>query len=247
MQAALASRPVSLPGPASFRWHSLRWWCGALAAAALAGTGVLLGEREAAGLAALAGVGMLFARFRVAVIALAGIFVATLVFMLPGAAVNLVHGQGLMAYFVPLTLSAVSIAGLIGAVGSLVKPTGRSRAAFWVVVAVTSVYSVALFGGAVVSQARTVARLPNELTVSVRTNAFSTTTLTAERGRVTIRFANNDLFWHTFTSDALGVNLRVPVNAAEEISFDAAPGTYDFYCAIPGHALIGMRGTLVIR
>ena len=111
MQAALASRRVAVHGPASFRWQSLVWWSGALAAAALSGTAVLLGDCEAGGLAALAVVGVLFARFRVAVIVLAGIFLATLAFMLPGAAMNLLHGQGLVAYFVPLTLSAVSAAG----------------------------------------------------------------------------------------------------------------------------------------
>ncbi|TMF24986.1 MAG: azurin, partial [Chloroflexi bacterium] len=31
------------------------------------------------------------------------------------------------------------------------------------------------------------------------------------------------------------------------LSFNAAPGTYEFFCAIPGHKQIGMRGTLVIR
>jgi uncharacterized cupredoxin-like copper-binding protein len=28
---------------------------------------------------------------------------------------------------------------------------------------------------------------------------------------------------------------------------DARPGTYRFYCRIPGHATVSMRGTLTIR
>ena len=32
-----------------------------------------------------------------------------------------------------------------------------------------------------------------------------------------------------------------------EVTFTAAPGTYTFYCAIPGHESIGMRGTLTVR
>jgi uncharacterized cupredoxin-like copper-binding protein len=29
-------------------------------------------------------------------------------------------------------------------------------------------------------------------------------------------------------------------------SFEAKPGTYEFYCRIPGHATLGMRGTLTV-
>jgi uncharacterized cupredoxin-like copper-binding protein len=59
--------------------------------------------------------------------------------------------------------------------------------------------------------------------------------------------SNSDLFWHTFTVDALGVSVQAPVGGEREITFDAAPGVYAFYCAIPGHALIGMRGTLTVK
>src|SRR5437764_533835 len=64
---------------------------------------------------------------------------------------------------------------------------------------------------------------------------------------LTVDFVNNDLFWHTFTVTQLGVDIRLPVKGNQRLSFNAAPGTYEFFCAIPGHKGIGMRGTLVIR
>ena len=45
----------------------------------------------------------------------------------------------------------------------------------------------------------------------------------------------------------LGVDVKSPVGGERQISFDAEPGTYTFYCAIPGHETLGMIGTLTIR
>jgi plastocyanin len=77
--------------------------------------------------------------------------------------------------------------------------------------------------------------------------AFSTTSLEAHPGPVTVSLANHDLFWHTFTIESLDVNVDVPVGGTRSVTFTAAPGTYTFTCAIPGHAAAGMRGTLVVR
>ena len=77
--------------------------------------------------------------------------------------------------------------------------------------------------------------------------AYSNASLISNAGQVGVRLNNKDLFWHTFTIDALGVDLKVPVNGDEAVTFTAAPGTYDFYCTIPGHAQMGMRGTLIVR
>lgn len=213
----------------------------------LVGAGLVLGDREAAALAVLAVVGLVLLRFWAGLLILAGIFTATLAFMLPGAFSNLLHGQGVLAYAVPLSLSAVSAAGLVGVVGALFRPASESGAARGVAAAISAAFVVALVGGVIAARAQPAKITANELAISAKTNAFSTSMLTAAPGRVAIRFANKDLFWHTFTIDSIGVNLRVPVNAEEEMSFDVGPGTYEFYCAIPGHALIGMRGTLVVQ
>jgi plastocyanin len=73
------------------------------------------------------------------------------------------------------------------------------------------------------------------------------TTLEARAGEVTVALRNRDLFWHTFTVDALGVDVRSPVGRLRTATFEARAGRYSYYCAIPGHAALGMRGTLTVR
>lgn len=58
--------------------------------------------------------------------------------------------------------------------------------------------------------------------------------LTADAGTITMRPVNEDLSWHTFTIDELDVDVDVPVNGKRTFTFDAPPGTYRFYCAVPG-------------
>jgi plastocyanin len=84
------------------------------------------------------------------------------------------------------------------------------------------------------------------LTLSAQNTAFSTGTLEAPAGQVTITLDNQDPFPHDITIDALGV--KVPANGGQSDSqtFDATPGTYEFYCSIPGHKAAGMVGTLTV-
>lgn len=63
---------------------------------------------------------------------------------------------------------------------------------------------------------------------------------------VTLNLSNRDLWWHTFTIDELGVDLKVPMGAEREVTFSAPAGTYKYYCSIPGHDAI-MHGTLSIK
>lgn len=77
--------------------------------------------------------------------------------------------------------------------------------------------------------------------------AFSETELKLNEGNVVVTMENKDLFWHTFTIEELGVDLRVPVGAELGASFEAHPGEYQFVCAIPGHVEAGMVGTLIVE
>lgn len=239
MQATLArAHPGFYPRPSR---ADLVEVSGALAAVLLFGTFALLQDREALGLAVAATAGFLLIRTRRARfgrVLLGAIFVATLAFMLPGAVVNLAQGQGLLAYALPLSLATISTTGLVGLI--------TRRHAVAIGIGALVLFAIALTAGVIVEARTTSASTLNGLSISARTNAFSTSSLTAAPGKVTVSFANHDLFWHTFTIDALGIDLKVPVNATAETTFDAPPGTYEFYCAIPGHALIGMKGTLTI-
>jgi uncharacterized cupredoxin-like copper-binding protein len=39
----------------------------------------------------------------------------------------------------------------------------------------------------------------------------------------------------------------VPVGRLRTATVEARPGSYRFYCRIPGHTSLGMRGTLTVR
>jgi plastocyanin len=85
------------------------------------------------------------------------------------------------------------------------------------------------------------------LTIEATNAKYSTKALTANACTVTIAFTNNDLFRHTFTISALGVDIQTPVKGSRRVSFNGTPGTYEFFCAVPGHEQIGMKGRLTIR
>jgi plastocyanin len=84
------------------------------------------------------------------------------------------------------------------------------------------------------------------LTIVSQNTAFSTRTLDAPSGQVTVTLDNEDPFVHNFTIDALGVKVEAKGNQTSSGSFDAPPGTYEFYCSIPGHKAAGMVGTLTV-
>jgi uncharacterized cupredoxin-like copper-binding protein len=37
------------------------------------------------------------------------------------------------------------------------------------------------------------------------------------------------------------------MGANQQITFNAPPGTYRYYCNVPGHEDIGMHGTLTVK
>jgi plastocyanin len=240
------------------RWGTFGWRHLA-AVAALADVVVFLfyglgrGDREAlafamimlAGLALLgAGDGLL------GLLVLGALFVNVELWMFPAANGNASNRVGLVDLLIPASLVAFSLAGLIGAGGALARrrdpAAGNGAAAtaglLSVVFVATSLFLVGVMTPAPSRQAP-----PGALLVESRNVAFDPTALTAPAGKVTVAMRNRDLFWHTFTVDALALDLRVPVGRLRAATFDARPGTYRFYCGIPGHATLGMRGTLTVR
>lgn len=81
--------------------------------------------------------------------------------------------------------------------------------------------------------------------------AYTTTSATAKAGAVTVDFKNPQPLPHD-------VKIEGPsgeeVGGTEEISESSTsatvnlkPGTYTFYCSVPGHREAGMKGTLVVK
>ncbi len=76
--------------------------------------------------------------------------------------------------------------------------------------------------------------------------AYSSTRLEVQSGEHTITLGNADFVPHTFTIDALGINLTVPARGEDKLTVMLPPGTFTFYCDIPGHPEAGMVGELVV-
>ena len=93
--------------------------------------------------------------------------------------------------------------------------------------------------------AEVLARLP--ALVSGR-NTFDQAELRARVGEtVALRLENTDTQVHYFDIDTLDVHVPMPTGTPALALFTpTAPGTYTFYCRIPGHTEAGMKGTLIV-
>lgn len=80
--------------------------------------------------------------------------------------------------------------------------------------------------------------------------AFNTTSLTAKAGKVTIDFKNPSAIPHNVVIEQNGKELAgfEPIASGEESeTAELKPGTYTFYCSVPGHREAGMEGTLTVE
>jgi plastocyanin len=81
---------------------------------------------------------------------------------------------------------------------------------------------------------------------------YNTSSLTAKAGKVTIDFKNMSPLGHNVTveSAAGGGTLGATETfqgASKTLTLNLKPGTYKFFCSVPGHRQAGMEGTLVVK
>jgi plastocyanin len=80
---------------------------------------------------------------------------------------------------------------------------------------------------------------------------YMPSTLSAKAGKVTIAFTNRAPVEHNFTvaSASGSVVGATPTfqGGAKNLTVSLTPGTYKFYCTVPGHRQAGMEGTLVVK
>jgi len=81
--------------------------------------------------------------------------------------------------------------------------------------------------------------------------AYTTTETTAKAGQVTIDFTNPQGLTHDVAIE--GANgeqvgkTDLIAESATSTTVDLKPGTYTYYCTVPGHREAGMEGTLVVK
>jgi len=207
-------------------------------------------DAVALGLASLIGLALLSWRRGAGVgRVLLGLLFLDVTFFTASAAASLVsNGEGIGPVALQVSLAIISGIGLVAVIATFLRrppvarPLSRTIAALTILSGLVAVVSA---GSARPVQAATVQ--PTSTRIETKDTAYSTLELTAGAGEIRIDMTNNDLFWHTFTIDSLGVDLRVPLAGTRTAVFSAAPGVYTYYCQIPGHAQAGMKGTLTVR
>jgi len=235
----------------AFGWRRLQAVAAVFTIAAFVVPMVIAGTLEGflVAMAAPFVVGLVLSVFlpRVAAIFLGIVSLGTLASSAPYTAPTLAHPES-VADFIPQVFFALStLTGAVAAIpayreirrGHVETRTPRlvTVAAAAVVVAATIVSVVAATG------IENVAALPGDETILTRDFVFAPAKLTADAGSVTIHVTNDDPTRHTFTIDGV-TDLSVPPNTTQRVTFEAAPGTYRFYC-IP-HAP-DMDGVLVVE
>jgi plastocyanin len=80
---------------------------------------------------------------------------------------------------------------------------------------------------------------------------YTTTSLTARAGTVSIDFTNKAPLSHNLTvasssGEVLGATPTF-TGGSKSLSLTLKAGTYKFYCTVPGHRAAGMEGTLTVQ
>jgi plastocyanin len=81
--------------------------------------------------------------------------------------------------------------------------------------------------------------------------AYNTKSLTAKAGKVTVAFTNSSSLSHNVTiesSSGQSVGATPTFSGgSKSLSADLKPGTYKFFCSVPGHRQAGMEGTITVN
>jgi plastocyanin len=144
-----------------------------------------------------------------------------------------------------VVLSAVAAALAVAACGSSSSNSSSSSA--------TSTTAPATSTSATAPATSTTAPASGPVTESADPSGqlkFTKSALTAKAGKVTIEFTNSAPLPHNIViaqgSKTLGGTPTFS-GGTKTLMLDLVPGTYTFYCSVPGHRAAGMEGTLTVQ
>jgi plastocyanin len=79
---------------------------------------------------------------------------------------------------------------------------------------------------------------------------YNKSSMTAKAGKVTIDFTNMSPLDHNMTIESSSHKIvgATPTfqGSTKPLTLDLKPGTYKFFCSVPGHRMAGMEGTLTV-
>ncbi|MGN6275937.1 MAG: plastocyanin/azurin family copper-binding protein [Solirubrobacterales bacterium] len=80
---------------------------------------------------------------------------------------------------------------------------------------------------------------------------FTSSTETAKAGKVTVDFTNESVVPHDVAIESEGGETvgktEVISEGSDSTTVNLKPGTYKYFCTIPGHRQAGMEGTLTVK
>ena len=90
---------------------------------------------------------------------------------------------------------------------------------------------------------------PSDLILTTENFQFGESEIRVKVGQtITINLSNADVLPHSFDVDEIDVHIAMPGNELVTTTFTPTkPGTYTFYCGVPGHVEAGMVGTLIVE
>lgn len=81
--------------------------------------------------------------------------------------------------------------------------------------------------------------------------AYTSTSETAKAGQVTVEFKNPQALTHDVAfEDSSGKEVgatELIADGSDTTTVDLKPGTYTYFCSVPGHREAGMEGTLTVK
>jgi len=90
-----------------------------------------------------------------------------------------------------------------------------------------------------------------QLAASESDLAYDTTSLSSKPGKVTIDFTNPSTLEHDVAIESDSgeeiADSELIAQSKTSVSAELAPGTYTFFCTVPGHREAGMEGTLTVK
>ncbi len=90
---------------------------------------------------------------------------------------------------------------------------------------------------------------PETITLATENFKFGQAELRVTAGEtVELELSNADFLPHSFDVDELDIHIPIPGRDGVRLTFTPTkPGTYSFYCGIPGHVEAGMVGDLIVE
>jgi plastocyanin len=150
----------------------------------------------------------------------------------------------------PITLSTLALAlGLLALTGCGSSSSSTSSSA-------STPATTAATPATTSSTSTTSASAAGAETIAVAANPegqfkYMPSTLSAKAGKVTIAFTNRAPVEHNLTvasaSGAVAGATPTFMGGVKNVTVSLTPGTYKYYCTVPGHRQAGMEGTLVVK